>query len=71
MELKAQLQLQGVPLPEIFRFLPNADHSVGFGGKFGVQKDRQDKSAFSWAHKEETTLHESQTGGCTPPAQGV
>ncbi|CAJ0920706.1 unnamed protein product [Ranitomeya imitator] len=37
------------------------DHSVGFGGKFGVQKDRQDKSAHTWSHKEKVELHESQT----------
>lgn len=38
------------------------DHSVGFGGKFGVQKDRQDKSAVGWEHKEHVAPHESQKG---------
>lgn len=37
------------------------DHSSGFGGKFGVQKDRQDKSAMGWEHKENVEKHESQT----------
>ena len=26
----------------------NLDYSTGFGGKFGVQKDRQDKVCFSF-----------------------
>uniref|UniRef100_A0A3B3CYD7 Cortactin n=1 Tax=Oryzias melastigma TaxID=30732 RepID=A0A3B3CYD7_ORYME len=32
----------------------------GFGGKFGVQSDRQDKSALGWDHQEKLQLHESQ-----------
>ncbi|GCB82113.1 hypothetical protein scyTo_0023329, partial [Scyliorhinus torazame] len=36
-------------------------YSKGFGGKFGVQKDHQDKTAHGWDHKEEVKLHESQT----------
>ncbi len=39
------------------------DYSVGFGGKFGVQQDRQDKSALSWNHVEKVEKHESQKGG--------
>lgn len=34
----------------------------GFGGKFGVQTDRQDKSALGWDHQEKLQLHESQKG---------
>ena len=37
------------------------DYSVGFGGKYGVQTDRQDKSAKGWSEKAETELHASQT----------
>ncbi|XP_069725228.1 src substrate cortactin-like [Phaenicophaeus curvirostris] len=37
------------------------DYSVGFGGKFGVQRDRQDKSALGWDHREELQPHASQT----------
>ncbi|NXR10076.1 HCLS1 protein, partial [Semnornis frantzii] len=33
----------------------------GFGGKFGVQRDRQDKSALGWDHQEEIQPHASQT----------
>ena len=40
---------------------PSSDHSKGFGGKFGVQKDRQDKSAAGYEEKTKTELHPSQT----------
>lgn len=39
-----------------------SDYVVGFGGKFGVQTDRQDKSALGWDHQEKLQLHESQKG---------
>lgn len=38
------------------------DYSKGFGGKFGVQRDRQDKSAAGWDHFEKVEKHESQKG---------
>lgn len=38
----------------------NKDYSVGFGGKFGVQKDRVDKSALGWEHHETVQKHSSQ-----------
>lgn len=38
-----------------------SDYTVGFGGKFGVQTDRQDKSAVGWDHHEGPQIHESQT----------
>lgn len=37
------------------------DYTVGFGGKFGVQKDRQDKSAVGYDYSEEIPKHHSQT----------
>lgn len=37
-----------------------SDYSKGFGGKFGVQADRQDKSAVGWDHHEAPQKHESQ-----------
>lgn len=40
----------------------NLDYSLGFGGKFGVQKDRQDKSAVGWEHREKVAKHDSQKG---------
>lgn len=36
------------------------DYTKGFGGKFGVQDDRKDKSALGWDHKEAPQKHESQ-----------
>lgn len=38
------------------------DHSKGFGGKFGVQSDRVDKSAVGWDHQEKVEKHASQKG---------
>lgn len=40
-----------------------SDYSHGFGGKFGVQKDRQDKSALTWEEQQPLSKHESQKGG--------
>lgn len=37
-----------------------ADYSKGFGGKFGVQEDRKDKSAVGWDHIEAPQKHASQ-----------
>ena len=37
-----------------------SDYKAGFGGKFGVQTDRQDKSALGWDHIEKVDKHESQ-----------
>ena len=39
---------------------PPSDYKVGFGGKFGVQTDRQDASAAGWDHVEKVEKHESQ-----------
>ena len=39
-----------------------SDYTSGFGGKFGVQKDRVDKSAVGWSHHEKVEKHESQKG---------
>ena len=38
------------------------DYSKGFGGKFGVQSDRVDKSAVGWDHQEKLAQHDSQKG---------
>lgn len=43
----------------------------GFGGKFGVQTDRQDKSALGWDHQEKLQLHESQKGTGSHLVSGV
>lgn len=41
-------------------FSPNTDYKTGFGGQFGVQTDRVDKTALGWDHKEKLQAHESQ-----------
>ena len=40
----------------------DTDYKDGFGGKYGVQNDRQDKSAVGWDHQETVQKHESQKG---------
>ena len=37
------------------------DYSKGFGGKYGVETDRQDKSAKGWSEQTKPELHASQT----------
>ena len=39
-----------------------SDHSKGFGGRYGVDKDNQDKNAVGYDHKESSELHCSQIG---------
>ena len=39
-----------------------SDYKHGFGGKFGVQTDRVDKSAVGWEHHERVDKHVSQKG---------
>ena len=34
--------------------------STGYGGKFGVMEDRQDKSAMGWEYSEKMSKHDSQ-----------
>ena len=34
--------------------------STGYGGKFGVMEDRQDKSAMGWEYSEKVAKHDSQ-----------
>jgi hypothetical protein len=48
--------------PNVSNFTPFSDYSAGFGGKFGVQSDRVDKSAVGWEHVEKVEKHESQKG---------
>lgn len=50
---------QRVIVGDLYFIFPT-DYSQGFGGKFGVQKDRQDKTAAGWDHIEKVEKHESQ-----------
>lgn len=45
-----------------FYFLLHTDYSSGFGGKYGVQADRVDKSAVGFDYQGKTEKHESQKG---------
>lgn len=38
------------------------DYSRGFGGRYGVEKDKRDKAALGYDYKGETEKHESQRG---------
>lgn len=40
------------------------DYTKGFGGKFGVETDKVDKSAVGFEYQGKTEKHESQKGGC-------
>ncbi|PRD28470.1 UNVERIFIED_CONTAM: Cttn [Trichonephila clavipes] len=39
----------------------NTDYAKGFGGQYGVQKDRKDKSALGWEEVTKVEAHPSQT----------
>jgi cortactin len=47
---------------ELSKHQSQVDQSHGFGGKYGVEQDRQDKSAAGWNEKVELAKHESQKG---------
>mgnify|MGYP002507545237 CR=1 FL=1 len=38
------------------------DYSRGFGGRYGIEKDKRDKAALGYDYKGETEKHESQRG---------
>jgi len=39
-----------------------SDYARGFGGKYGIQTDRQDQSAVGWDYVEKSEKHGSQKG---------
>lgn len=39
-----------------------SDYARGFGGKYGIQTDRQDQAAVGWDHVEKIEKHGSQKG---------
>lgn len=47
----------------------SADYSKGFGGKFGVETDKVDKSALGFEYQGKTERHESQKGERTLDSQ--
>lgn len=46
-----------------------ADYKRGFGGKYGVEVEKQDQCALGYEHKESLAKHESQKGTDTPWTQ--
>lgn len=52
----------GIELCTLQFYATNSDYKKGFGGQYGVQKDRQDKSAVGWDEHSALNTHESQTG---------
>lgn len=44
---------------------PCLDYSKGFGGKFGVEREKVDKAALGYDYKAETEKHQSQKGART------
>lgn len=58
-----------------YRALLVSDYSKGFGGKYGIDKDKVDKSAVGFEYQGKTEKHESQKGTChflplARPSQG-
>lgn len=49
----------------------SADYSSGFGGKYGVQADRVDRSAVGFDYQGKTEKHESQKGLSVRGAAGT
>ena len=47
---------------DLHKHQSQTDAAKGFGGKFGVQKDRQDKAAVDFSYKEKLQQHASQKG---------
>lgn len=43
-----------------------SDYSKGFGGKFGVEREKVDKAALGYDYRSETEKHQSQKGEATP-----
>ena len=47
---------------DLSKHASQTDAAKGFGGRYGVQKDRVDKSAVDWSYKEKLQAHQSQLG---------
>lgn len=43
-----------------------ADYKRGFGGRYGVEVEKQDQCALGYEHKENLAKHESQKGTDPP-----
>lgn len=59
-ELINEVRQDHEKMREKFQHPSQTDHSDGFGGKFGIQKDRMDPSAQNYDYQEELSRHTSQ-----------
>lgn len=64
-EFKSKHSSSLTPLMAVFHIpthVVSPDYSKGFGGKFGVEKEKVDKAALGYDYKGETEKHQSQKG---------
>ena len=47
---------------DLSKHASQTDAAKGFGGRYGVQKDRQDKSAVDWSYRAKLKPHASTKG---------
>ncbi|XP_025016718.1 src substrate cortactin isoform X2 [Tetranychus urticae] len=59
-ELQKKVEIEHQKFKEEFIHVSQVDAKKGFGGKFGVDKDRVDKSAVGWEYQEKLSKHASQ-----------
>lgn len=50
------------PLFLVFSLSTDPDYAKGFGGKYGVEKEKVDKAAVGYDYRGETEKHQSQKG---------
>jgi cortactin len=60
-QLRSNVKQEDVKVKEGFQHVSQKDAAKGFGGKYGVQTDRKDKSAQGWDYHEKLQQHQSQT----------
>ena len=59
-ELQKKVEIEHKKFKEEFIHTSQTDSKKGFGGKFGVDSDRVDKSAVGWEYQEKLSKHGSQ-----------
>lgn len=57
-----QLPFRGSHPTEKLQMFGFLDYSKGFGGKYGVEREKVDKAALGYDYKGETEKHQSQKG---------
>lgn len=63
------IQVEDKKVKEKFIHVSQKDAAKGFGGKFGVQKDRVDQSAVGFDYHASLSKHESQKGRLMIPVK--